>query len=155
LVLTLCLSWLLRATTKLSASNVDLWYKFLSRVFRLFCSMNGSLLCILQEYVSAITCVGWSTVHSDATGQAGTTAVRTRIVLKIQSKRSFHPLPFCSDEDCSCEEPSAEGMLKKKKAIPLQALTFPWGFRRLRLPEFLDNRHLKVVRLSALRTGRL
>ena len=25
---------------------------------------------------------------------------------------------------------------------------------RLRLPEFLDNRHMKVVRLSALRTGR-
>jgi hypothetical protein len=31
----------------------------------------------------------------------------------------------------------------------------PWGSRRLRLPGFLDNRHLKVVRLSALRTGRL
>jgi hypothetical protein len=31
----------------------------------------------------------------------------------------------------------------------------PWGFRRLRLPEFLDNRHLRVVGLSALRTGRL
>jgi hypothetical protein len=26
--------------------------------------------------------------------------------------------------------------------------------RRLRLPEFLDNRHLDEVRLSALRTGR-
>ena len=25
----------------------------------------------------------------------------------------------------------------------------------LRLPEFLDNRHMKVVRLSAVRTGRL
>jgi hypothetical protein len=27
--------------------------------------------------------------------------------------------------------------------------------KRLRLPEFLDNRHMKVVRLSALHTGRL
>ena len=27
--------------------------------------------------------------------------------------------------------------------------------RRLTLPEFLDNRHMKVVRLSALPTGRL
>jgi hypothetical protein len=27
--------------------------------------------------------------------------------------------------------------------------------RRLRLPDFLDYRHLKMVRLSALRTGRL
>jgi hypothetical protein len=40
------------------------------------------------------------------------------------------------------------------KAFPLQAWTGPWGSRRLRLPEFLENQHLKVVRLSALRTGR-
>jgi hypothetical protein len=38
----------------------------------------------------------------------------------------------------------------KDKGIPLQAWTGP---RRLRLPEFLDNLHTKVVRLSALRTG--
>jgi hypothetical protein len=31
----------------------------------------------------------------------------------------------------------------------------PWGSRRLRLPGFLDNWHLKVVGLSALSTGRL
>jgi hypothetical protein len=43
----------------------------------------------------------------------------------------------------------------KGKAIPLQALTGRWGSWRLRLLEFLDNRHLKVVRLSTLSTGRL
>jgi hypothetical protein len=43
----------------------------------------------------------------------------------------------------------------KQKAIPLQAWTGPEGFRMLGLPEFLDNRHMKVVRLSGLRTGRL
>jgi hypothetical protein len=31
----------------------------------------------------------------------------------------------------------------------------PYGSRRLRFPEFLDNRHAKVVKLSALSTGRL
>jgi hypothetical protein len=36
------------------------------------------------------------------------------------------------------------------KAIPLQA----W-FQEVEAPRFLDNRHIKVVRLSALRTGRL
>ena len=41
------------------------------------------------------------------------------------------------------------------KAIPLQTWTAPWGFRKFRLPEFLENRHMKVVRLSTLRTGRL
>jgi len=38
------------------------------------------------------------------------------------------------------------------KATPLQARG---ATRRLRLPEFLDSRHIKVVRLPPLRTGRL
>jgi hypothetical protein len=29
------------------------------------------------------------------------------------------------------------------------------GFQEVEAPEFLDNRHMKVVKLSALRTGRL
>jgi len=31
----------------------------------------------------------------------------------------------------------------------------PWGFREVVAPRFQDSRHMKVVRLSALRTGRL
>ena len=31
----------------------------------------------------------------------------------------------------------------------------PLGFQKVEAPKFLDNRHMKVVRLSALRTGRL
>ena len=44
-----------------------------------------------------------------------------------------------------------DSVMDKGKAFPLQVWTGPWGSRRLRLPEFLDNRHMKVVRLSALR----
>ena len=44
--------------------------------------------------------------------------------------------------------------LNTGKAIPLQAWMGPLGSRRLRLSKFLDNRHMNVVRLSALRTGR-
>ena len=40
-------------------------------------------------------------------------------------------------------------------SIPTQARRGPFGSRRLRRPEFLDNRHVKVTKLSALRTGRL
>jgi hypothetical protein len=47
------------------------------------------------------------------------------------------------------------GTLFKGKVIPLQAWTGPEGSRRLRLPEFLDSRYIKAVRLSALRTRRL
>jgi len=50
---------------------------------------------------------------------------------------------------CAGENPS------KSKAISLQALTGCWVSRRLRFPEFLENRHMKVAGLSALRTGRL
>jgi hypothetical protein len=41
------------------------------------------------------------------------------------------------------------------KAISIQAWTSPEGYRRLRLPEFPDNRKMKVEKLSAVRTGRL
>jgi hypothetical protein len=32
---------------------------------------------------------------------------------------------------------------------------WPWGVQEVKAPGFLDNRHIKVVTLSALRTGRL
>jgi hypothetical protein len=44
---------------------------------------------------------------------------------------------------------------KKDHEGPLQAWTGPQGSWRLRLPVFLDSRHMKVVRLSALNAGRL
>jgi hypothetical protein len=44
---------------------------------------------------------------------------------------------------------------KKGKVIPLQAQCGPEGSRRFRLPDFHDIQHLKVVRSSASRTGRL
>jgi hypothetical protein len=38
---------------------------------------------------------------------------------------------------------------------PTISLDKPWGFQEFEAPGFQDNRHMKVVRLSALRTGRL
>ena len=43
----------------------------------------------------------------------------------------------------------------KGTAIPLQVWKEPWGFQEVEAPRFQDNRHMKVVRLSALCTGRL
>ena len=45
--------------------------------------------------------------------------------------------------------------IQKCKPIPLQAWTGPEASKSLRLSRFQDIRHMKVVRLSALRTGRL
>jgi hypothetical protein len=41
------------------------------------------------------------------------------------------------------------------KGNPITGLERPWVFQELEAPRFLDNRHMKVVRLSAIRTGRL
>jgi len=44
---------------------------------------------------------------------------------------------------------------KKCKAIPLQDWTGPEGCQEVEAPRFQDNRHMKVVMLSALHTGHL
>ena len=44
---------------------------------------------------------------------------------------------------------------KGKGKGPITGLDRPWGFQEVEAPRFQDNRHMKVVRLSALRTGRL
>ena len=41
------------------------------------------------------------------------------------------------------------------KSNPITGLDRPWGFQELEAPRFQDSRHMKVVRLSALTTGRL
>ena len=38
---------------------------------------------------------------------------------------------------------------------PITGLDRPWVLQEIEAPRFEDNRHMKVVRLSALRTGRL
>ena len=46
-------------------------------------------------------------------------------------------------------------VMGRDKVTPVQAWTGSSGFRRLRLPEFIDNGHVKAARLSALLTDRL
>ena len=41
------------------------------------------------------------------------------------------------------------------KINPITGLDKPLGFQEFKAPRFQDNRHMKVVRSSALRTGRL
>jgi hypothetical protein len=64
---------------------------------------------------------------------------------------------------CKCRLSRNPGILKllphygllKVKSFPTTGQDRPVGFQEIEAPEFLDNRHIKVVRLSALRTGRL
>jgi hypothetical protein len=50
---------------------------------------------------------------------------------------------------------SGKRQLLKGKAFSATGLDRPLGFLEVEAPEFLDNRHMKVVWLSALCTGRL
>ena len=43
----------------------------------------------------------------------------------------------------------------KKKSNPITSLDWPWEFQEVEAPRFHDIWHVKVVILSALRTGRL
>jgi hypothetical protein len=45
-------------------------------------------------------------------------------------------------------------MLGKKKGKKKESLYTPWGFQEIKAPRVQDNWHMKVVSLSALRTGR-
>jgi hypothetical protein len=45
--------------------------------------------------------------------------------------------------------------IKVKVKQSHRGLDRPFGLQEVEAPRFLDNRHMKVVRLSALRTGRL
>ena len=42
-----------------------------------------------------------------------------------------------------------------KQSNPITGLDRPWEFQEVEAPRFQDNRHMKVVRFSTLRTGRL
>jgi hypothetical protein len=44
--------------------------------------------------------------------------------------------------------------LKSLQSFPATGLEGPLGFPEVEAPEFLDNQHMEVVRLSALGTGR-
>jgi hypothetical protein len=50
---------------------------------------------------------------------------------------------------------TGQAFVKFPKSFPTTGLDRPLGFQEVEAPEFLDKRHMKVVRLSALRTGRL
>jgi hypothetical protein len=54
---------------------------------------------------------------------------------------------------CSILTNTARG--QKGKAIPIKTWTGHEFSRRLRLPEYLDNWHIKVVKLTAVRISRL
>jgi hypothetical protein len=83
---------------------------------------------------------GRSLIQEFRYGRKGTSAWEGRL---LGSQR----VPTLIEQDCS-----AQLLDIAQGSIPS---TSPYGSRRLRLPGILDNRHMNVARLSALRTGSL
>jgi len=88
-----------------------------------------------------------------------------RILLQIFSHKCLYRIKVFSEflkncfEKCVC--PCNRDVLQKltlyslSKSNPITGQDRPWGFQKVEAPRFQDNRLMKVVRLSALRTGRL
>jgi len=51
--------------------------------------------------------------------------------------------------------PIIQTLMHIRQQSPITGLERTRGFQEVEAPRFQDNRHMKVVRLSALRTGRL
>jgi hypothetical protein len=67
----------------------------------------------------------------------------------------FYKINFTNKKDIQSRKTYIPYSGPEGKVIPVQASASPEDSSRLRFPEFIDSRHMKVVRLSALRTGHL
>jgi hypothetical protein len=61
----------------------------------------------------------------------------------------------CFDLEGSSSDPLYKIHERYVKSNPITGLGRPLGLQEVEAPRFLDSRHMKMVRLSALRTGRL
>jgi hypothetical protein len=84
------------------------------------------------------------------------------LVLCLSDRRSL--LYYCVvlfKYSCCCHSVTGSliclscGDKRKRYSNPITGLDRPLGFQEVEAPRFVDNRHMKVLRLSALRTGRL
>ena len=77
----------------------------------------------------------------------------------VHTKIRYHPENFKKEK--FIHTPTQDGNLQSLllsftgRVKVKQSLHRPWGFQEVEVPRFIDNRHMQVVRMSALRTGRL
>ena len=84
------------------------------------------------------------------------------VIVGAHQKRLGHPLPKRRQDSIGATfwrhvhlTTTFQLRIAVKQSSPITVLDRPWGFQKVEAPRFQDNRRMKVVRLSALRTGRL
>ena len=92
-------------------------------------------------------------------------AVRSGFLNVVRYTLSFHQCPHAPSVCWSYRKGKGTNLPKSKaasaldrkslKSNPITGLNRPRGFQEVEAPRFQDNRHMKVVRLWALRSGRL
>jgi hypothetical protein len=73
----------------------------------------------------------------------------------MEHSNELYSSKFRDAVDRSNKEKEANIRPLKVKVKVKQSHYRPWGFHEVEAPRFQDNRHMKFVRLSAIRIGRL
>jgi hypothetical protein len=76
------------------------------------------------------------------------------VKIKIAQLLTEEEMSMLKSNNCCEKSPTAETG-KAKQSNPIIGLDRPRGFQEVGDPRFQDNQHMKVVSLSALRTGQL
>jgi hypothetical protein len=94
----------------------------------------GVCVCVCVSHINLKTSLPRPGLNCSTTGKASIYFVYCDVVLLIMFRYYL-----------ACE----------RWSNPITCLDRPWGFQEVEAPRFQDNRHIKVISLSALGTGRL
>ena len=92
---------------------------------------------------------------NSAAASLTTVAIDLTLFCLVQTTSWPQPTPASTHQSHINPIPFTVTVIVKRKVVPLQARCGSVGSRRFRLPDFHDIRHMKVVRSSASRIGRL
>jgi hypothetical protein len=116
------------------------------------CLKNNFTIYIKIDIKTAVTCFGVVTASS---GGAIFVLAKARVLLLTQYSAFIHTAAQHAQVYQLPVPQNVTEFQEKMVKNPITGLDRSRGFHKVEPPRFQDNRHMKVVRLSALRTGRL
>ena len=143
-------------------NKLNFFFFFYKRIYNLYHKKHKKILSKLFYYITQL-----HTIHFLAQEKRpqknffsfpevkNTIPVRSDILFLLIDSTPFKPSKISSGLDHYKGPNTCKQKQSKGKAIPITGLDMPWGFQEVEASRFQDNRYMKVVRLSALRTDRL